>query len=165
MHPRLIDTRRLLDEALAGLDPGAASRRPAPDRWSIAEIVEHLALAYEGTVKGVQRSVAAGATSATPPSWRQRLFKGLIVGVGYFPTGAEAPKHVVPKGVGLDEALARADAGLAAMDEALAAASAQFGADVPLTNHPILGAFSADDWRRFHQVHTRHHARQIHTRR
>lgn len=165
MHSHLTDTRRLLDDAIHGIDAGVASQRPVPDRWSIAEIVEHLALAYEGTTKSVQRCMDRGTPAATSPGWRQRFFKWVIVDVGYFPTGAEAPKHVRPQGVGLAAAVERAHEGLATMDQALAAAADRFGDRVALVDHPILGAFSIEDWRRFHRVHTRHHARQIHARR
>ncbi|MDP1568983.1 MAG: DinB family protein [Vicinamibacterales bacterium] len=161
MHPLLADTRRLLDDAVAGLDPAAAAVRPAAGKWSVAEIVEHLALAYEGTVKGMERVLDTGVPRATPPSPTQRLFKLIIVNLGYFPTGREAPKHVVPQGVTLEEALARAGAGLERLDLVLDAAAARFGSSQKLVNHPILGAFSVQDWRRFHRIHTRHHTRQV----
>jgi len=161
MHPLLIDTRRLLDEAVAGLDPAAAAVRPAEGKWSIAETVEHLALAYEGTVKGMQRVLDTGVPMATPPSPTQRLFKLIIVNLGYFPTGREAPKQVVPQGVTLEESLARARTGLERLDLALDEAVARFGSSLTLVNHPILGAFSVQDWRRFHRIHTRHHTRQV----
>lgn len=161
MHALLAHTRRLLDQALSGLDPGSASARPAEGKWSVAEIVEHLALAYEGTVKGMRRVLESNASMATPPSPRQRLFKFIIVNVGYFPTGRAAPRQVVPRGVTLEEAAARARAALEALDLALNEAEARFGPRRKVLNHPILGAFSAQDWRRFHRVHTRHHARQV----
>ncbi len=37
--------RDALGDALAGVDDGLASRKPSPDRWSILECVEHLAVA------------------------------------------------------------------------------------------------------------------------
>lgn len=161
MHAHLVAARRLLDDALEGIDPAGAARRPAEGKWCLAEVVEHLALAYEGTVKGMRRVLAAGAPMSTPPSPRQRLFKFIIVRVGYFPTGREAPRQVVPRGVALEEAVGRAHAALDALDAALNDAAARFGARRMLMNHPILGAFSVQDWRRFHRVHTSHHARQL----
>jgi carbamoylphosphate synthase large subunit len=161
MHPHLLATRRLLDDALEGVDPSSAAVRRVEGRWSIAEVVEHLALAYEGTVKGMRRVVETGAPMATAPSLRQRLARILIVDVGYFPTGRSAPRQVTPRGATFEDALARAHAGLEALDVALDEAAARFGARRKLVNHPILGAFSVQDWRRFHRVHTRHHAKQI----
>ena len=73
MHPLLAATRRLLDDALAGVDPSRAAVRTIDGKWSVAEIVEHLALAYEGTGKGMRRCLDTGASMATPPSMRQRV--------------------------------------------------------------------------------------------
>ena len=46
MHPRtrevldyLDDSDRVLDDALAGVPEPARARRPAPERWSAAEIL------------------------------------------------------------------------------------------------------------------------------
>jgi hypothetical protein len=40
-------TRKRIEEATAGLTDEQARFKPAPDRWSIAEILEHLALAHD----------------------------------------------------------------------------------------------------------------------
>jgi hypothetical protein len=34
-----------------------------------------------------------------------------------------------------------------------------------VVDHPILGAFSVDQWLKFHLIHTRHHEKQIRARR
>jgi hypothetical protein len=47
------------------------------------------------------------------------------------------------------------------MDVALDEAELRFGPSVPLMDHPVLGPLTIDQWRTFHWVHTRHHARQI----
>jgi hypothetical protein len=53
----------------------------------------------------------------------------------------------------------------AGADIAAAGAEQRFGARTKLANHPLLGAFTAHEWRRFHLVHTRHHVKQITARR
>lgn len=40
-------TRRRLEETTTGLTAAQARFKPAPDRWSIAEILEHLAIAHD----------------------------------------------------------------------------------------------------------------------
>ncbi|MGE0040014.1 MAG: DUF1569 domain-containing protein [Vicinamibacterales bacterium] len=164
MHPIVIETGALLDAATLDVSADAGARRSVPGKWTIAEIVEHLALAYAGTAKGLTRVVAAGAPMASPVTWRSRAGRLLIVSLGYFPEGRQAPAHVTPSGIGLAEALERAHAGLAAVDAMYDEAAARFGARRPILDHPIIGAFSVDDWRRFHRVHTRHHVKQIRTR-
>jgi hypothetical protein len=155
--------RDLLHDAVRGLSAAEAAVRPG-DRWSIAEIVEHLALTYTGTAKGFERLLGGAVPLPPAPTPRQRFWTFVITGLGVFPRGRAAPKPVVPSGIGLDAALARAAAGLEAFDAGAARAEARFGHGYVLT-HPILGPFTVRHWRRFHVVHTRHHVRQIAARR
>ncbi|MEW6322748.1 MAG: DUF1569 domain-containing protein [Acidobacteriota bacterium] len=165
LHPVVAETRRLLMSAVEGLEGPRLETRGADGRWSVAEIVEHLALTYEGTVRGLRRSIENKQPWIAPVSFRQRVIRFAIVELGYFPSGREAPAHVRPSGVSFVEAVSRADAGLTAMDAALVEAAAQFGGDrVPVLKHPNIGAFSVRDWRRFHRIHTRHHVRHIASR-
>lgn len=55
---RLHAGRDALDEALAGVTEPMAARKPAPDRWSILECVEHVAV--------VERLLLSRLTSAVP---------------------------------------------------------------------------------------------------
>lgn len=163
MHADIVRCRETLETAVRGISADTAGVR-RHGRWSIAEIVEHLALTYTGTTKGLDR-VCDGAIALPPsPSLSQRFRVGVVVGLGYFPTGIQAPKHVVPSGLTLEDALARAYAGLEGFDAAAARAETRFGRTHVLM-HPILGPFTVATWRRFHVVHTRHHARQITARR
>jgi hypothetical protein len=50
---------------------------------------------------------------------------------------------------------------LVAMDATLADAEKRFGAKARLLRHPVLGPLTAQQWRRFHEVHGRHHLKQI----
>jgi len=43
----------------------------------------------------------------------------------------------------------------------LAECERRFGKRSKLANHFILGPLTAQEWRRFHWVHTRHHMKQI----
>jgi uncharacterized damage-inducible protein DinB len=61
-----------LDVALAGLDPESATLKPAPDRWSIVEIVEHLAASEEFLLGRLHQS-APSATSHADPAREARL--------------------------------------------------------------------------------------------
>ncbi|MCC7034281.1 MAG: DUF1569 domain-containing protein [Acidobacteria bacterium] len=164
MHPDLAACLTLITDATAGLDDEQAAAR-GDGRWSIAEIVEHLDRTYTGTTKGLHRCLDAGAARASARTLRSRALTFWVVTLGRFPTGIEAPTHVVPKGrVRLSEMLARSRADLEAMDAAIDAAEARFGPG-PVLDHPILGPFAPAQWRRFHHVHTRHHQRQILERR
>lgn len=164
MHADIESCRSLIDTAVAGLDDERGARR-VDGRWSIAEIVEHLDRTYTGTSKGLQRCLESGATRATAPTLRSRVRRFWVVTLGRFPTGIEAPRHVVPSGeVSLSAMRARVEQHLSEMDDVFARARERFG-DQAVLDHPILGPFRIADWARFHLVHTRHHCAQIRERR
>jgi hypothetical protein len=164
MHPNLAHCRTLLETATAGLDDARASVR-LDGRWSVAEIVEHLDRTYTGTTKGLERCLESGAPRVSAQTLRSRMRRFAVVTLGFFPTGIQAPRQVVPSGdVALSALLARVRTHLGEMDAALARAAGRFG-DGPVMDHPILGPFTAAHWARFHRVHTRHHCRQIMDRR
>ncbi len=161
MRPDVQAIRALLDRTVAGFEPDAADRRPAPGRWSVGEIVEHLARTYMGTAKGLELCLADGRSRASSFSWSGRRRKFILLTLGYFPPGIESPAPVRPKDWGFALALERAHGGLEAFDTAAGAAADRFGDRTPILDHPVLGAFSVRDWCRFHLVHTRHHLPQI----
>lgn len=139
--------------------------RRDPNRWSVAEIIEHLARAYSGTAKGFERCLEKGAPLATPASFKQRVRQFVVVDLGRFPEGRQAPKHILPSGeLDLNAVIDAVRRDLARLDESASRARETLGAGKML-DHPILGALTVDQWLKFHEVHTRHHARQIAERR
>lgn len=160
MHYYLDRCLSCIEGATAGLTE-AQGRRKQGDRWSVAEVVEHLDRAYTGTARGLERCLAADAPYLTPATLSNRFWTTVVVRFGYFPPGREAPERVVPSGnMSLAEAVESARRSLRVLDLAAMGASARFGRR-KVMNHPILGPFTVDQWRRFHWIHTRHHRRQI----
>jgi hypothetical protein len=51
-------TRKLLLDAIAGLSAEQWQFKPGPDRWSVAEIAEHVAVTEDLYWNGIQRNVA-----------------------------------------------------------------------------------------------------------
>ena len=152
-----------LQHCAGALTQEQLAARP-PGKWSIAEILEHLALTYSGTTAGAERAAARQRLTARRGDLRSRFRAFVVVECGYLPTGVEAPKRVVPVGIDPGTALAAAIGNLEKMDAALERAAATFGAGAKLMDHPIIGPLSTRQWRRFHWVHTRHHVRQIRAR-
>ena len=151
-------------DATAGITPEAAARRTG-DRWSPAEIVEHLQKTYSGTAKGMERCLEQGTPLATPATLKQSLIAFALINLGYFPTGRQAPKYVVPTGaVALADVIEGVRSDLTRLDEAAGKARQRFGS-AKVLDHPILGALSVDQWLRFHLRHTKHHEKQIRERR
>ncbi len=69
----LATTRRRIYEQVEALSDGEANARPAPDVWSVAEIIEHLSIsearmvALLGNLLGQESAVAANAGSYSSP--------------------------------------------------------------------------------------------------
>jgi hypothetical protein len=131
----------------------------------VVEILEHLTRAYSGTAKGFERCVEQGRSLATGATTKQRLQQVALISLGYFPTGRQAPKHILPTGdLDLGAVLDAVRRDLARLDESATQARQALGAGKML-DHPILGALTIAQWMKFHEIHTRHHARQIAQRR
>ena len=164
MHPHLKACLAILEDCTRGAGAECSVRKD-PAKWSAAEVVEHLARAYSGTAKGLERCLEKGAPAATGQTFRQKLFSFGLINLGYFPPGRQAPKHVLPTGeLDLGAVLDAARRGLARLDVAAITAREKFGG-VKVMDHALLGAFTVDQWLKFHLVHTRHHEKHIRARR
>jgi DinB family protein len=152
--------REALERATEGMTPEQLERHPG-EKWSAAQILEHLSLTYTGTIKAMEKCLQAGKPMASSPTMYQRLAVTLVVGLGHMPEGRTAPAHTVPHGMSGREALTQIRTNLDAMEEAIVKCERQFGARVKIADHTILGPLSAPEWRKFHWVHGRHHAKQI----
>ena len=76
-----------------------------------------------------------------------------------------APKHILPTGaLALPVVLEGVKTDLLWLDDAAGRTGRVFGS-AKVLDHPILGAFTVDQWLRFHLVHTKHHEKQIRARR
>ena len=160
MSPELELIRRETEIATHGLTPDAWLRAPQ-GKWNSLQILEHLVLTYTATTKGLLRTMEAGEPQRGKPNLGQRMKCLYVLGFGRFPEGVEAPQHTVPlKGLG-DDPLRQFNNALVAMDATLSDAEKRFGGRTRLLNHPVLGPLTARAWRRFHQVHGRHHLKQV----
>ena len=164
MHAHLQQCLAILEDATRG-GGAECSVRNDPQRWSVAEVVEHLQRAYLGTAKGLERCIEKQAPIATGQTLKQKIASFVLINLGYFPAGREAPRHIIPTGeLALQAVLDAARRDLARLDAAAIAARDRFGG-IKLVDHPLLGAFTVDQWLKFHLVHTRHHEKHIRARR
>ncbi len=151
---------RLAEAAAGKMSPMQLGRRPAEGKWSASQILEHLSRAFSSTTRLLEKHLAAGEPAHRRASLGQRCRTLLVIELGYFPTGRPAPEFTLPQGIAPEEALPRFRQTLVAMDDAITRCQRQFGA-TKIASHQIFGPLTARQWRRFHWVHTRHHARQI----
>ena len=163
MGSHLDRLRAALEGVLAKASGEDLEKAPA-GKWNSAQILEHLYLTYNGTNKGIAKCVAEGKPLATKASVKHRFRRLVVVGIGYMPGGAKAPERSKPKGMLGGEVRGTILAEMEKMAAGLDECEKRFGVRTKIIDHPILGPLTADEWRKFHWVHGRHHARQIRER-
>ena len=151
-----------IDETAGDLPVEIIARQPTdPERWSIAQILEHLTLAFRANRAVFEKALASGELRARRPTLKQRMLKVLVVDVGHFPR-ATAPELTRPSGsVPADESVAAIRSALEALDATLTLVAARFGTAALAANHPYFGGMSVAQWRKFHWRHTLHHMKQV----
>jgi hypothetical protein len=160
VSPELEQLRRETEAAVLGVSSDQWLQGPE-GKWNSLQIFEHLVLSYTATTKGLLRTMASGQPQRGNPDIRQRLRGVYVMGLGRFPAGVDAPKQTTPReGLG-NEPMRRFNDALVAMDATLCDTEKRFGAGTRVLEHPVLGPLTAQQWRRFHQVHGRHHLKQI----
>jgi hypothetical protein len=152
-----------LKSTIEGASGNAMQKAPA-GKWNSEQILEHLYLSYKNTNKGIAKCLEDGAPIATRATVKHRFARSLVLGLGYVPTGFRAPKRVVPRGTPPDEVRARIFAEIEAMDAGFLACEQRFGYATQVLDNPRLGPLTPEQWRKFHLLHGRHHARQIRER-
>jgi DinB superfamily len=166
MHPTLEQLQLELTHSLQGLDAVQTRLRPSsrPDKWSIQQITEHLLLTYMETATALKARLAKGTPTRRKPSLSQRIGQYAVCKTGFFPHGLKAPALVMPlpnapprSG---DELIEAARMNFILLDHLCTEAESAFG-PLRCTSHMVLGPLSADQWRRFVLVHSRHHLRHI----
>jgi len=160
VSPELEFVRRETERATSGVFPDALAH--APDgKWNSLQILEHLLLSYTATTKGLLRTMSSGQIERIDRTLGHRIRSLYVLGIGRFPPGVEAPKQTTPRSALGGKPLRQFNDALVAMDASLNDAEKRFGPKARVLVHPILGPLTAQQWRRFHQVHGRHHLKQV----
>jgi hypothetical protein len=155
-------TRDAFVAATQGLNDAQMSFRLDDTGWSIADIVEHMALAERTMAVLVTEKMPQGAAPTPGRPTDADRFARLAARI---PSRTDrripAPSSLVPKGT-----WPTVDAALAAFLEArasLIAAAETPGADVGarVVAHRLLGELDVEEWLYFAGLHTQRHAGQI----
>jgi hypothetical protein len=150
--------------AVEGLT-AAQIAREVPGRWSIAQILEHLTLAFTLNAAYLQKALASGELRGRRPNLKARLIRMLMLDVDYFPR-AEAPEPTRPSGTIPPEQMMDAiRTALTRLDATLTRVSERFGDSALVANHPYFMGLTVPQWRKFHWRHAVHHMRQVKDRR
>lgn len=168
MHPRTDEMLRHLDAnrvdlraAVDGVPPQLHDTQPGPDRWSVAQVLEHLARVEEQLTRLLSMRLSEQAATLEPAadsSIRTRLDHGRIVDRTHRVTAGE---RVVPRGkMDSAAALAALDASRAKLRD-LVIAYDGVAIDSVTAPHPVLGVIDGYQWFLFIGSHEGRHAEQI----
>lgn len=152
---------------LAGRSTGWCQLHPREDerQWSAQQVVEHLVLALRSAGRVLESRLEKGRPTRTRPTLLQRILRFSMLRLGRIPRGAPAPPFVRPgllhwppmDGSALADLLRQE---LEGHDALLDRCAAQFG-ERAAGVHFLLGPLNAEEWRRFHTLHFRHHLEQM----
>jgi hypothetical protein len=159
MDSVLEELRRTVMTAADGMTEEQLRWHPE-GKWCAAEVLEHLYLSYTGTIKGLERVLGAGKPIITPAKLSQRIGILMVLTFNYLPEGRKAPKQTVPRGLAVEQVRSEFEVKIEAMDTILGECERRFGRG-KILDHLILGPLTGAQWRKFHLVHGRHHAKQI----
>ncbi len=163
MDSYLARLQQELEDAIAGVSPGDLGHGPK-GKWNPAQILEHLYRTYRGTNSGISKCLEKGAPLVTQATIKHRVGTFLICNLGYVPSGFKAPERASPQGMAVEEVLQSIFPELQLLDSGLANLEAKFGARNQVLDHPLIGPLTAEQWRKFHLAHGRHHVKQIRER-
>jgi hypothetical protein len=130
-------------------------------KWSSAEILEHLSLAYSRTVERMAALLEQGAPEVRRRTFREWIGGLIVLKLERIPPGRKAPEAISPRGIAADQALTSAQSNLAELDRMIDRCQQRFGTQQNIMAHAILGPLTTSEWRKFHYVHTIHHMRQV----
>jgi hypothetical protein len=130
-------------------------------KWSSAEILEHLVLAYGRTADRMEPLLQQDLPEARRRTFKERIGGVIVLQFGRIPSGRKAPEALCPKGMKPVEARICIEEKLSHLDHLIDQCEQRFGRQKNILDHAILGPLSASQWRKFHCVHTLHHMKQI----
>jgi hypothetical protein len=169
LHPRIAELMAELDAAreelralVASLPADVLTMTRGDDNWSIAQILEHLAMVEDGSgrlfskmLKDAEASGERESDSSSVLSLNDR-FRIATSEVRFM-----APEHIRPTaGLSPAESMARLDASRERLKVAMRRASGLALGNVSMP-HPAFGPFSAYQWLLSTAQHERRHMRQI----
>jgi hypothetical protein len=155
-------TREKLLRAVEGFDEGQHGFRPSPERWSVAEIVEHLSI-VEGQVAGLLEKLLGKAESGGHTRAEGSLFAPVSIAAQVEQTRARkltAPEQIQPTGAPLDIALDRLRSTRTALHGLRPRVERVDGTAISFP-HPAWGAINLYQWLAFVGAHEQRHLAQI----
>ena len=159
----LDEARHALRQAAWAVDLSRRQIRPAPERWSAAEVLEHISLAEANFVGWICSGLdtARAQEPGTTTDARRPLPDAIRVRMADRVNRREAPERVRPTGqMDADTAWAAIESTERRLREALQEASA-LPLGTVVVAHPTLGPFDIYQWVELIAGHRRRHVAQL----
>ena len=171
LHPRiqelidfLVSQRHGVHDAVAAVPAGLRDRKPGPDRWSVAEVIEHLSMIERRVAALLTMQVTAARANGVGPDPDTSSVVASFVNAEVLTN--RATKLVAPK-LGVPSGAINSVSGTEALDQAQAAmlASLRNANGVSLQDlvaaHPVLGPLNLYHFVVALGLHDARHAAQI----
>jgi uncharacterized damage-inducible protein DinB len=169
MHPRLTELRDHVDRqrsallaAVSALPPDRWTERPASDRWSVAELFEHLYKVEHGCARVIAKAAHEARAAGHPAETDEGSVLGRLdfVGLRDRSKRREVPERVAPAGGwSATEALEKLTTSRAELHDAMRAAEGMALGSIHQT-HARLGELDLYNWILFVAEHEARHAEQ-----
>jgi hypothetical protein len=154
----LAETRNGVVEATKGLSEAQWKFKPGPDRWSIAEIVEHLALVENLLLENVRPQLASSTTVVRDRDPKQ-MDATILAKMPDRSTKYQAPPPIVPTGRWTPQVAL--DRFLASRQQTVAFLKSDADLRGPVVTHPAFGAMDGYEWILAIAGHSERHTKQI----
>jgi hypothetical protein len=154
----LDETRQGVIEATKGLSEAQWKFKPAADRWSVAEIVEHIALAEDLFLNDVRKrleSAPAGAPDRDP----KQTDAMILAKVPDRSTKVQAPPPLLPTGKWKQDIVLEHFLGSRRQTVSFLKSATDLRSHV--VNHPALGPLDSYEWVLAVAAHSARHTEQI----
>ena len=138
-------------------------QRPAPERWSIAEIVEHVAIVESSITKLIGMMLHKAASAGAPLPDRGGRIAPISIEDFVARSLKEkyrAPEMALPRGASITDSLARLERARETLRELRPSIEATDGTTVNYP-HPVFGPLNLYQWLIMVGVHRDRHLRQI----
>jgi uncharacterized damage-inducible protein DinB len=169
MHPRIEEVLQCLDTELEGLraavetvPPDRRGEAPAPARWSVAEVLDHVARVERSVLRACEQQLAAAREAGLSDESETSSIRALMPPerVANRDRPLVSPERLLPKDNDADAAWAQVEAvrerlrGFVESCDGLALSQVGFP-------HPALGTLNLYQWLLFSAGHHARHAAQI----
>ena len=152
--------REKLKNTVSALSEEQLDARPDGEKWSVKQIVEHVAMVNDGIMRICSKLLSKAEAAGRPANGFTMSTGFLEKAMGSADAKLEAPEIVHPAGAPLSDSLARLGASTEAL-KGLREKFEKFDGTEPKFPHPYFGDLSAQEWFVLGGAHEGRHLRQI----